>query len=563
MTFRIFSGQAQLGKWLNMHLLALLAIVLLGIVLRLHFFTGMVRGDDFNYAHTAYELAQGRSPLGIWAGSPRIGLYAPVSLLYLLFGPSEVTTLAYPFMMSIISILLIYSLGRMLAAPQAGLLAAWLWSMFPLDIFLASDLLPDGLVAAFSTAAVLFLLLALRSFANCYVLWLFLCLACIGWAILIKPIAIISLIFILGYFGFYLYKNLVSGLISKVQQKLKISPSNRLLLIIILASVALFLYSQLQTRPFLVTLARTAYDTSQLIMLGTIDYEIPGVNQVAGNLLYTNLFIPLAPLFLVAIIYFLFVNRAELDFPLFWFGSLFLIYEWASVSLNPLVYKPIESFVEGRSALFLFVPLCIIAGGYLSSLLERRFAEYFLFGLSLAVAFLVLAPNNLLLDLEQRSYLSMATVLVAAFALLSPYLQSMDIQGYKTIIGSVFLTLLAIALLSPSPPFHASSYLAQREGLENLRLAADELSDDSNLRIHTNAPLQMNYASDFYFGHDWANTGLGQFRIFATSASEKLVGDVVVILGQTGEVPSGWVLNQSFGKDPQSSVSLFTIVEQP
>ncbi|NOH10443.1 MAG: hypothetical protein HND51_02235 [Chloroflexi bacterium] len=556
-------GREWLGQRLRTHIIALFAIVLLGIVLRLYFFTGMVRGDDFNYAHTAYELAQGRSPLGIWAGSSRIGMYLPVSILYFLFGPSEVTTLAYPFAMSISSILLVYGLGRMFSTPEAGLLAAWLWAMFPLDIFLASDLLPDGLVATFSTAAVFFMLFALKQSTRTRFVWLFVSLTCISWSILIKPIAIIPLIFIVGYLFFYWYQTSMGSLKSKIGSKGQMPQHSILLLVVIVGVIAILIYGQLQTRPFLVTLARTAHDTSQFILQGQIDYEISGLNDVSGNLQNTNLLISLTPLFLVSIAYSLFARRAEYYFPLAWFGSLFFLYEWVSVSLNPLVYKPIESFVEARSALFMFVPLIIVAGGYLSLLISKKTIEKFLLALSFGLILVVLAAGNFLPNWEQGSFLASTIVLVGIASLLMPYLLTVKEQVYKNLGVDLFLIVLALALLSPTPPFHASSFASRRQGLANLRLAASEISIDQDSNIHTNAPLQLNYASSFCFGYDWSQSGQGQFRIFVINTMEMSLGDIVVFLGEVDGVPPNWQLSQRFGQAPQSSVFVFEVVEQP
>src|SRR3970040_430892 len=89
--------------------LPLAAIVLLGIALRLIFFQGMIHFDDLMYSHLARRLADGISPFAQplpprW-GAIRIGMYAPVALIYWVFGTSVATTLAWPFICSILGII--------------------------------------------------------------------------------------------------------------------------------------------------------------------------------------------------------------------------------------------------------------------------------------------------------------------------------------------------------------------------------------------------------------------------------------------------------------------------
>ncbi len=77
-------------------LFPLFCILLCALILRLVIFTGMVRGDDINYAHAAYELANGRTHFDYWPnGTFRIGLYAPVACCMPPSGPAN--TLHWPF----------------------------------------------------------------------------------------------------------------------------------------------------------------------------------------------------------------------------------------------------------------------------------------------------------------------------------------------------------------------------------------------------------------------------------------------------------------------------------
>src|SRR5437867_529341 len=92
----------------------LVAILVLGLELRLTFSQGVIHTDDLVYAHLAQRMAEGTSPfakpLPPLYGAARIGLYAPVALAYKIFGPRDVTTLAWPFAYSILGIIGAYAI---------------------------------------------------------------------------------------------------------------------------------------------------------------------------------------------------------------------------------------------------------------------------------------------------------------------------------------------------------------------------------------------------------------------------------------------------------------------
>lgn len=124
-------------------LFTLSGIVLLGFALRLFAFTGIFGADDVAVAHVAMNfLENGFSvPEGHYA--QRLGLILPLALIFKLFGTGDWQFAALPMAASTGAIVLAYSTARLIVSTRAGLLAALLMAVFPLDIANASMLFPD------------------------------------------------------------------------------------------------------------------------------------------------------------------------------------------------------------------------------------------------------------------------------------------------------------------------------------------------------------------------------------------------------------------------------------
>lgn len=131
--------------------LVLGAIVALGAALRLVAFRGFIGSDDRAYAELAHALVNGSYPAFDASSSVfqnRLGLVAPVALAIRSFGTSEWVFLLYPFAISLASIWLAYFFGRALFGTAAGLLAAAMIALLPIELSMATQLVPD-LAASF------------------------------------------------------------------------------------------------------------------------------------------------------------------------------------------------------------------------------------------------------------------------------------------------------------------------------------------------------------------------------------------------------------------------------
>ncbi len=129
--------------------------LLLGIILMIGIaFRIIYSADGVRYVATEFALEAVHMKAGIY--DPNIlwlhlGIrYVQLYLYYILislFGVSEKVMFSVTFTASIGSIILIYFIGKKLFSKEVGLLAAFLFAIFPLDIFNATNVESDGLMA--------------------------------------------------------------------------------------------------------------------------------------------------------------------------------------------------------------------------------------------------------------------------------------------------------------------------------------------------------------------------------------------------------------------------------
>lgn len=111
----------------------LAVVMVLAAIVRFVFFTGYHGFDDVFYIRRAYALSHADFvlPTSHWAA--RIGLVGPTALAYLIFGVNLWSTVLFPFICSLMSVVVAALLGRRLLGEEAGWLAALLVAIFPLD----------------------------------------------------------------------------------------------------------------------------------------------------------------------------------------------------------------------------------------------------------------------------------------------------------------------------------------------------------------------------------------------------------------------------------------------
>lgn len=139
---------------------AVAIIILLALALRLLFFVGMARTDDYHYAQAAYNLANGSYQVsgGSLHHQARLAIVLPVAASFHLLGVNEYAAELWPLVCSLGSIIVIFYLGKLLFGQRTGLVAALLLSFFPLEVLYSTQLLPDVIQPFLLAMSVLFFL---------------------------------------------------------------------------------------------------------------------------------------------------------------------------------------------------------------------------------------------------------------------------------------------------------------------------------------------------------------------------------------------------------------------
>jgi hypothetical protein len=162
---------------------ALGVILAAALVLRLVFFVGLTGWDDLEYREASARLFAG-DPVPHSLFGLRWGLTLPLGIVQALGGHGEHATALVPLAYSLAGIVLTFALGRWLAGERAGLAAAAVLALVPLDALAASDLHADLPASVFLALAAY---LALRAGASSRArTWLALAGACVAVATLTK-----------------------------------------------------------------------------------------------------------------------------------------------------------------------------------------------------------------------------------------------------------------------------------------------------------------------------------------------------------------------------------------
>lgn len=541
--------------------LPIVLVLGLALYMRVLFPTGVVRGDDVRYAKFAYTLlSENALDTNYWNVFIRLGLYTPVTLFYKMFGVSEFSTLIYPVLSSLLGIFFVYLIAKLLKNEAAGLIAALLWALFPLNLALSTQLLPDGVMTSYSLGAIYFFLLAQNSERPRARLYYFLCLLFLIWAVLIKITGLITAGFLLA---FWLWKKVLSPWACTSGAHFK----NRRMLLLLLPLIATVLYLSFQPGSTLNTLALTARDAYQTALWGTNPFVL-GIRDEAFDVLL--------PISLIAISVLLVRRNPQVNFLLLWFGVQFLYAEWGSqldipYGFNLLDYAPLTHWIENRTTFFLTPPLFPIIGIYLSEGITEDAAKRLTIALTAFLGLVTFASRDLVLS-HQEVFLQDSAFAVASLGFIaSPYLLFKLEPRHSQWLVAALLTILALGEMRTFRG-HPVERITEQSLMENLRQAATYLkASDPQYPITTYGTgySRLDYASDFEFNYhdpDVLAAYQSPTRIIILSELAPDTNAYIVVREsgvQSGELNPAWWPLHVFGSGSPEPVYVYRQLSPP
>lgn len=170
-----------------------LAVLALALALRLYASPTTYYPDEAVYIQHAWNLAHGELQLGddSWY-IHRLPVYVPAAAFYLVAGVGKATTVAWPFLLSLVQLLLLMAVAHVAGGRRLGLLAGLLLAMLPVDILESTHLMPDVVMGTLmSITALLWWLSGHTSGGRGRGALLFLAGASLGLATLARPYALV------------------------------------------------------------------------------------------------------------------------------------------------------------------------------------------------------------------------------------------------------------------------------------------------------------------------------------------------------------------------------------
>src|SRR3989339_1236113 len=160
------------------HIRSIAGLLLLAAVLRLVYFTGLSGFDHFAYAHLAVNLLNGTLDY-LKADSFfafRWMIILPTAVSFWLFGVSDVSAVAFPFVCSLGMVLAVWLMARELWGERTAFFAGLLQAFFPMSLGYSTTLFAEEILECFAGFAVLFFIRACLRGSKIYCLISGLCL---------------------------------------------------------------------------------------------------------------------------------------------------------------------------------------------------------------------------------------------------------------------------------------------------------------------------------------------------------------------------------------------------
>ncbi|GEM_PF-4668460 len=171
-------------------IVVLTVILITALLVRLTFLTGLCASDDFCYARYAADYLQGHFNFlfyytqftegHTWNFVWRFLIWLPVALTFKVFGFTATGVVIYPLLCSLLTIILIWWIGRICISPTAGLSAALILALTPAAVKYATYLLIEPIGNFWYTLPVALIITALRYREQLHRPWRFILIGCAG-----------------------------------------------------------------------------------------------------------------------------------------------------------------------------------------------------------------------------------------------------------------------------------------------------------------------------------------------------------------------------------------------
>ena len=317
-------------------------ILIAAVFVRIIFFNGLVFSDDSYYNWLSFQFLDGSYNSG-FAGYPifLIRKFSTLSnsLFFALFGYNEIVSVLFPFILSILSVILVYKISEeLINQKKISLIASFLAAFFPVDIIFASINFSDLECVFFINLGIYFYIKAARQNNNIYYVIAGICLSV---SILFKEYAYYYLILLAGYF---LY-NLFLGKKNRFQSMIPL-----LIISVFLCLEGIYYLITENNFYYRFSIFRSNYIycyydffpyTQANEKINFSAYLISLVKHIGNNIKYLfvrrhYLFLPIFAVVQSCI----FIKKKEQRFLLVWFAGLMVLMPLMTVSLT--TYSPIE-----------------------------------------------------------------------------------------------------------------------------------------------------------------------------------------------------------------------------
>lgn len=354
-----------------------LALILcLAALIRVVSFAGYFGSDDGAYSELAYQMANQNFEIGKVVGAKvfplRVGLIGPVALGFRIAGPNEFVMILYPFFLSMISVVVAFFAARAFFNARAGLIAALIQAILPIDARAASQLLPDLPAAFWAVAGILLLHQGshVHQIASRGVLG---CLA--GLAFGLSWLSKESIVYLVPFVSVYLV-----WLIGLDRRNLALCAGTALVAATTLITESLvyyyatndFLYRFHETEQNYETASKWFFPEESKDGWGSGDYRLWLIKRTLRDgpaaIFLTHNFGMVTVVALIALVYAAFRKLRPFLLPGIWFISLILMFNFASSTFES--YRPLTP-LAGRYLYLILFPAVILTAGFIDVLAGR------------------------------------------------------------------------------------------------------------------------------------------------------------------------------------------------